>query len=246
METSPTPSDQSPNVFSGIPPNLATPLAIIIGAVIIAGAVLWGGNSLPSPNAPATGGQPVALDSSKVKTDGDPIIGEKNAPVTVAYWFDYQCPFCQRHETESLPQLIQDYVVTGQVKIVLKDFQFLGPDSQTAALAARAVWEVAPAKFYEWHMAVFAAQDAENGGWGSEADILALTRTIAGIDTVKVKALMSNKASEYQKEIDADKAEGASLGVSGTPAMIIGTQAISGAVPYAQIKAAVEAALAAK
>jgi len=51
----------------------------------------------------------------------------------VAYWFDYQCPYCRRVEENVLPQLIAEHVDRGNVKIVFKDFQFLGPDSQTAA-----------------------------------------------------------------------------------------------------------------
>lgn len=185
------------------------------------------------------------VDISKVKITGQPFIGKANAPATIAYWYDYQCPFCKRSEEDAIPQLIADYVKTGKVKLVYKDFQFLGPDSQTAGLAGRAVWEVAPDKFSEWHKAMYDKQDNENSGWGSRADILALTKSL-GIDSAKVDKLMTTKADEYQKAMASDKAEGSGFGVSGTPSFIIGKQLIVGAQPYSSLKVAIDEALKSK
>ncbi|MBI3535309.1 MAG: thioredoxin domain-containing protein, partial [Deltaproteobacteria bacterium] len=212
---------------------LSIPIAIIIAGILIAGAVLIGtkGGSYPSvATSPQqqTATQPSAstVDIAKVKIAGRPFIGNPNAPVIIAYWFDYQCPFCKRFETDVMPQLITDYVKTGKVKIVYKDFQFLGQDSQTAGIVAHAVWEVAPDKFYQWHKAMYDKQDNENSGWGNKDDILALTKTILGADASKIAQLMLSKQAEYQKIIDEDKAEGGSFGVSGTPSVIVGKQMI--------------------
>ena len=90
----------------------------------------------------------VPPDSAKVAAAGEPFIGDDKAPVVMAYWYDYQCPFCRQNEESVLPRLIKDYVDTGKVKVVFKDFAFLGPDSQTAGYAARAVWQTTPDKFY--------------------------------------------------------------------------------------------------
>ena len=73
------------------------------------------------------------VDVADVKTDGEPFIGDEKAPAVMAYFFDYQCPYCRQEELQVLPQLITDYVKSGKLRIVFKDFQFLGPDSQTAA-----------------------------------------------------------------------------------------------------------------
>ena len=77
----------------------------------------------------------------------------------MAYWFDYQCPYCKQEEESVFPQLEKDYIDTGKLKIVFKDFAFLGPDSDVASRAARAVWAVAPDKFRDWHKAMFDHQD---------------------------------------------------------------------------------------
>ncbi len=228
--------------------NLSIPMAIVVAGILIAGAVFFGlrgnnGSDTVAGVAPQQQ-QPIGqtADITKVKTAGEPFVGNPNAPVVVAEWFDYQCPFCKRFESDAVAQLMTDYIKTGKVKLVFKDFQFLGPDSQAAGLAARAIWEVAPDKFYDWHEAMFENQDSENSGWGSRADILALAKSL-GIDSVKVGDLMTSKATEYQKEMDADKAEGSAFGINGTPGTIIGKQLISGAQPYSAVKQLVDLAL---
>ena len=195
-------------------------------------------------------GQPPApaatADIDKVSTAGVPFIGKADAPVVLAYWFDYQCPYCRQLEMTVMPQLVKDYVDTGKLKILFKDFAFLGPDSVTAGFAARAVWETAPDKFYDWHKAMFDHQDEENAGWGNKDDIIALTKTIPGIDAAKVEQLMTDHATEYQKAIDADDAEGSGMGIDGTPGVVIGKQAIVGSRPYEEFKSAVDDELKAK
>ncbi len=224
------------------------PLSIVVAGVLIAGAVFYSNSARPSTVGVGQGNpsqqQPTAqaADISKVKTAGNPFIGNPNAPVTMAYWYDYQCPFCKRTEQTVMPSLINDYVKTGKVKIVYKDFQFLGEDSQTAGLAERAVWEVAPDKFYQWHSAMYEKQDNENSGWGNRADILAIVKSL-GIDDGKVGQLMTSKAAEYQKAMDADKAEGGAMGITGTPGTIIGKQLIEGAQPYAVFKQVIDLTL---
>ncbi len=224
-----------------------TPISVVLAGVLIGGAVLWG-NTHPSA-APATGvaattQQPAApmVDVSKVKTAGEPFIGNPNARITIAYWFDYQCPFCKQNEQNTMPQIITDYVNTGKAKIVFKDFEFLGPDSQTLGQTGRAVWEVAPDKFYQWHKAVYDNSGTENTGWATAAKIRSITEGVLGVATTnQVLALVASKGSEYQKAMDADKAEGSAFGINGTPGFIIGKQLVSGAQPYAQLKAAIDA-----
>ncbi len=222
------------------------PVAVLLGAVLISGSIFYSTKQFISKgagyqqgvvSAPTAQTQPPAqaqaqpADISKVKQSGQPSTGNPNAKVTIAYWFDYQCPFCKKFETDVMPKLMSDYVQTGKVRVVFKDFQFLGQDSQTAGLASHAVWETAPEKFYEWHRSIYGKQDNENSGWGSKDDIIALTKTIPGIDANKVSQLMESKKAEYQKDMDANKAEGSGFGVSGTPSVIIGNQLVVGAQP---------------
>ena len=239
---------QSMEPETSLQSKISTPIAIVIAGVIIAGAVIWGtSRSATAPtqvaNSPQEQTAP-AVDSTKVNTTGNPVIGNVNAALTIAYWYDYQCPFCKQNEEIAMPQLVKDYVDTGKAKVVFKDFQFLGEDSQTLGQYSRAVWAVAPDKFYKWHKFVYDNQGTENTGWATQTKIRSLTTGVLGAsDTAKVEQLVKTNGGAYQKQMDADKAEGTGDGVNGTPAMIIGKQLVSGAVPYAQIQAAVETAL---
>jgi protein-disulfide isomerase len=224
----------------------ATPIAVLLGGIIIAGAVYFSNTNSAQktanqPSRPATAA--VAADASKVKIAGEPVLGNVNAPITIAYWYDYQCPFCKKNEQEAMPQIIKEYVDTGKAKIVFKDFQFLGADSQTLGQYSRAVWEAAPNSFYDWHKAVYENSGTENTGWATQEKIMSITTQALGKSTAaKVAELVTTKGVEYQKLMDADKAEGTSFGINGTPGFIIGKQLVSGAQPYAQLKAAIDAA----
>ncbi len=187
--------------------------------------------------------QPVAssVDISKVKINGNPFVGNANALVVIASFEDYQCPFCKKVEQEAMSQIMTDYVNTGKVKIVYKDYAFLGADSQTLGQWARAVWAVAPNKFGAWHKAMFDNQGQENTGWATHEKIISITSTAIGsVDANKASQLVASNGGEYLRAMEADKAEGTSLGVNGTPGTIIGKQLISGAQPYSAFKVAID------
>ncbi|MBU2103976.1 thioredoxin domain-containing protein [Patescibacteria group bacterium] len=226
-----------------------TPIAVVLGCVIIAVAIAFGqGGTKNAPND----GQAMAVDIKDVDTDSSPYVGEKNAPVVMAVWYDYQCPFCKQFELGTTAEVYENYVKDGKVKIVFKDFQFLDEysknpermeDSMTAAVFGRAVWDAYPDRFYDWFRAMAEAQDDEFDGFGDYASIEALTRTISGIDGDRVIKLVSDKRAEYEAAIAADRAEGQALGINGTPSLIIGTTLLSGAQPYDAVKALIDAEL---
>ena len=222
---------------------LSVPKAIIINGIIIGASIIiaaafvmhgpfkqaTGTATTPSAGQP----QPVAANIKDVKLSGEPFIGNPKAPVTVAYWSDYQCPYCKKFETTSFQNVLKDYVASGKVTIVFKDYAFLGPDSTTAALYERAVWDLYPTQFLSWREAMYNAQDDENSGFGNEASVVKLTATVSGIDAAKVQHQVATKKDDYQKMIDADRAEGLNFGIEGTPSFITGKQLIPGFIPYA-------------
>ncbi len=222
-------------------------ICIVAAATVLLGGFNKSGNSVADNTQ--TQGQPTAqtVDVSKVKIAGQPFVGSANAPVVIAFWSDYQCPFCKKVESEVMGQVYNDYVATGKAKIVYKDYEFLGTDSQTLGQFARAVWAVAPDKFWQWHKAMFENQGTENTGWATHAKIMSITTAAIGAgDAAKADALATSHAADYQKAMDADKTEGTSFGIQGTPATIIGKQFINGAQPYSAFKAAIDQVLAGK
>lgn len=220
-----------------------TPIAVLLAAVIIAFALFYGHGGTGGSDNKGAGGA-AAVDVKDIKTDGLPYIGDKGAPNTMVLFFDYQCPFCKQFEETVTPKLVDTYVKTGKLKIVFKDFQFLGNDSMDAAVFGRALWESQPDKFYDWYVAMFDKQDDEGDqGFGDLASVEQLAGTISGIDVAKVDALVKSKRADYEKAIMADRTEGASLGINGTPTIVIGDQLLTGMSPdqyYAAISAAIE------
>jgi len=228
------------------------PGAILLAGVIIAVGLFFGLSGKSSAGAQAQPSK-VTVNVKDVNMTNEPFIGKADAPLTMAYWSDYQCPYCKAVDIGGVPQipiepsfptLIKDYVDTGKLKIVFKDFAFLGKDSITDAEYARAIWALYPDKYYAWREAMFKAQDEEGDqGFGDAATVDALTKKISGLDITAIHANIATNKSKYDAAIQADTAEGAKFGVQGTPGFVIGTQSIDGAVPPAQFKSAIDSQL---
>ncbi len=216
--------------------NLYTPLAIVLAGVII-GAFVMVGLSTSSGGGAPIGGQPLPeVDIADVNIAGRPFIGSADAPVTLAYWADHSCGFCAQFETQTLPSIVSQYVDTGQLKVVFKSYAFLGPDSTLAALWEEAVWELYPARHFEWRAATYRAHGQGSG----EEHLVSVTSSVSGIDVARVQELVAQKGDEYQARVDADKAEGTAFGIQGTPGFITGKTLIPGALPLSDFNAAID------
>lgn len=231
---------------------LYVPVSIIVAALIIGGGLYFGLSNNGGTQGGTQPGQPIAdVNIKDVKLTDEPFIGKADAPVVMAFWSDFQCPFCKAFETGGVPQittpaampdLVKNYVNTSKLKIVFKDFAFLGNDSTTAAEYARAIWDLYPAQYFAWRTAMYKAQDAEGDtGFGNAASIDKLIKgSFPQMDSAKVKAQVASKKAAYDAAIAADRAEGSSMGVNGTPGFIVGKTLISGAEGYAAFTAAID------
>ena len=88
---------------------------------------------------PNSGDDSKTLTESKLIQNGSPIIGNPSAPITILEWGDYQCTYCYKFHTSTLNSIKQDFIETGKVKLVFKDFPLNGPDSILAAEAGSGV-----------------------------------------------------------------------------------------------------------
>lgn len=228
------------------------PAAVIVAGLLIAGAVFWNG----SRPAPTPGGDTVATDIKNVKTEGEPFIGNPNAPVVIAFWSDFQCPYCKAFEVGGVPQIptppafpeiLKNYVNTGKVKIVFKDVVFLSPrmgmDSLTAVLYGQSVWKLYPNQYLAWREAMLVSQDEEGGGFGNAASIDKLNTTIAGIDATKVAEDVKANTDAYSQKAGETTAEAQKLGIQATPSFIINDQLVEGAQPFAQFQSVIDSLL---
>ena len=222
---------------------------ILFGILVIVIAIVWALHKPPQVAPTLSAGPtnqigPPGVSIDQVKTAGEPFIGNPDAPVTIAYWYDYQSVFCKQDEENVVPEIVQNYVTAGKVKIVFKDFASIGPDSETLAIVARAVFDVAPDKFYDWHKAIFAVQGKENSGWATKSEVMSVTAQVLGADaTTQVSSLITSRLTIYENEIAADKTEGESLGTGGTPSMVIGNQLFVGPKPYRVVASSLDGIL---
>jgi len=93
----------------------------------------------------------------KLLEDDDAVLGDPNAPVTIIEFSDFQCSFCARFHSQTLPQIKSQYIDTGKVKLIYRDFPLhsIHPDAQKAAEAAECAGD--QGKYYEYHDLLFSS-----------------------------------------------------------------------------------------
>jgi protein-disulfide isomerase len=142
-----------------------------------------------------------------------PTLGRADAPVTLVEFSDYQCPFCQRFFATTFPALLKDYIETGRLRYVFRDYPLeMHPNARKAAEAAHCAGE--QGKYWEMHAALFQHQQAL-----ALAQLAEHARTV-GIDGATFDACLSS--GRYAARVDRGLADGAAAGVRGTPGFIVG------------------------
>jgi protein-disulfide isomerase len=187
---------------------------------------------LTAENVKSSAGEPEQPAAVKVDVGAAPVLGPRNAPVTIVEWSDFQCPFCGRVEP-TLHQLREEY--KGKVRFAWKNQPLsFHPNAMPAAEAAMAAHE--QGKFWEFHDELFKRQEELSP---------ALYESIAtklGLDLNKFRA--SIESHRHGAQIQADMAAGAALGAGGTPTFFINGKKLVGAQPIDQFKQIIDAELA--
>ncbi len=199
----------------------------------------YGSGSEPGSVAPPSGNAPSAqvVDVSKVSFDGEPSSGNPDAKVTVIEYSDYECPFCSKFFSESYGKLKAEYIDTGKINFVFKDFPLGFHDKAIPAAAAAncVLRDLGDEKYFEMHDTIFSNQRSLS------VSNLKKWATDLGMNSDNYDSCIVD--SSILDEISADLAEGSQLGVSGTPSFFINGKLIVGAQPYSVIKAEIESAL---
>ncbi len=209
----------------------------LVLAVLAAGGRIGGvGSASASPSpSPAAAASPAA---SAAITGAAPVLGDPAAPVLVEIWADYQCPYCGALSHVIEPALERDYVESGKIRLVYRDFSFLGTESTEAAAAA--VCAGRQDAYWRYHDLLFASQQGENQGAFAAANLVSLAK-YAGLDTQAFVTCMSDPA--IRTAIDAETAQGRALGVASTPTLRLvgpmGTKIVKGLTTLAVIDAAI-------
>lgn len=152
--------------------------------------------------------------AADITIDGAPFLGDENAIVTMVEYSDYQCPFCSRHAKQVMPKLVQNYVESGKLKIVMREnpIESIHPAAKGASQAALCARD--QGKYWEMHDVLF-----DNQRQLSITNLKAYGANL-GLDTAKFDACLDD--GKYEQQVKDDLASGRALGVRGTPAFVLG------------------------
>ncbi len=184
-----------------------------------------------------------------LEATGAGVLGNAKARIAIIEFSDYQCPFCRRYFRTTMPKLVKNYVDTGKVKYVLRDFPLtsIHPEAFAAAVAARCAGD--QGKYKEMHDRFFAKQATlRQADWNAHAKAV-------GLELGDFEACMESK--RHEAAVRADMEAGIAAGVRGTPTFFIGPldadgttmragNIVTGAQPYRVFQRALDSLLAAK
>lgn len=170
--------------------------------------------------------------------DTDNIFGSENATVTIVEFSDFQCPYCGNFYRTTEQQIKQEYIETGQVKIIYKHFPLaIHNNAQKAAEAAECAKDIGGDEvFWQMHDKLF-----ENNQFLS-TDKLKIYSAQLNINSSDFNSCLDTGA--MADRVSSDMQEGKSLGVTGTPAFFVNGKSIEGAQPFDVFKKAIDAELA--
>jgi len=181
-------------------------IPVIIG--IIAGALLSSYLEAESKSD--------SLTASKLIEGGSPIMGSPNAPITILEWGDYQCTFCYKFHQSTLDIINENFVKTGKVKIVFKDFPLNGPDSLLAAEAAHCAQD--QEKYWQYHDELYDNWGGERTGWVTRESLDKFATTV-NLDLDKFNKCLDDH--KYQSKVMSLHEFGKEIGIDATPSFLV-------------------------
>ncbi len=237
---------------SGIRINLfiSTPQAILIGSLIIALAILINGGiikikgvtttsntaqvaqvpSIPSqPNQQAPQAAPPGNTGSvKVEVSDAPVLGDKNAKLTLIEFSDYECPFCKRSFDQLLPEFKKNYIDAGKLKLVYRNlplpFHQNAHKEAEAALCARD--QGGDSTYFKYHDQIFTK--TTSNGTGLVLDQLPVIAGNLGLNVSQFQSCLDT--GKYKDYVDKDIAYATKVGANGTPTWFLGKSSPSGTI----------------
>lgn len=197
------------------------------------------GAAIGAPSPAAAAPRPTAPSAPTVDVeallDDDTVKGDPDAPVTIIEWSDFECPFCARFYSQTLSQIDEQYIKTGKVKLVYRDFPLsFHANAQKSAEAAECAGE--QGKYWEMHDLLF-----ESGVAGGVPAFKRYAQQL-GLNTGEFNECLDS--GSMAGEVRKDMSDGQAAGVSGTPGFIVNGKLISGAQPFSVFQQAIEAELA--
>ena len=156
------------------------------------------------------------LTPQMLMQNGSPLLGDANAKITIVEFGDYQCTYCHLFHENTKDALLQQYVNTGKVNFVFRDFPLNGPDSVLAAEAAYCAGD--QDKYWQYHDELYKNWAGEKTGWVNQKSLDKFATTV-GLDLDKFDKCISDK--KYDQKVTDNYNFGQKIGIDGTPSFII-------------------------
>jgi len=156
------------------------------------------------------------LTSTKLIENGSPFMGNTNAPITILEWGDYQCTFCYKFHQNTLDIINEDFIKTGKVKIIFKDFPLNGLDSKLAAEASYCAQD--QEKYWKYHDELYKNWGGERTGWITRESLTKFAE-IVEIDVEKFNKCLDDH--KYENKVDLLYEFGKEIGIDATPSFLV-------------------------
>lgn len=173
------------------------------------------------PARPAGRTRPTKV-TNPINIGGYPSMGEKDAPVTMVEFSDYQCPFCRRHTINTLPRIKADFIKTGKLRYVFVDNAILShKQAPKASEAAHCAGE--QDRYWDMHAHLF-----ENQRRIRQLENLPVFAKELGLDEAAFNACLTS--GRHKDRVDAGHKMGIAIGATGTPSFVIGKTRADGMI----------------
>ncbi len=247
--------------------NKSVSLVILLAAILVSGSLVYFGTNFFNSNKIKTaviqglsefvqnGPEAYEDDGTKIAptedtasnddidmeaaSDDDPVLGDADAPVTIVEFSDYECPYCGRFFSDTHSLIKEQYIDTGKVKLVFRDFPLdFHAGAMPAAEAANCVREqLGDEGYFEMHDAIFSNQ----GMLQDPAKGLVEAAGKLGVNMEEFNTCFNG--DRYKTEILKDMNDGQSYGITGTPSFLINGQLLVGAQPFSAFQKIIDAEL---
>ena len=226
------------------PPRRSNKKAIVVGIVLA--VVIIGGSAIaflpvpqdnPKPSTQNNEFDDIFKKLTQPVVQNASALGSDKANITIVEFGDYKCQYCARFHRETKSQLIDNFVDTGQVKFMFKDFVVNDrPLDKQSTLAARASYCAADqGKYWQYHDEVYDNSKGEEVGWVTKEILNQFAQNVQVSDLMKFSECVDSQ--KYNDVVAQNNELARSLGVSATPTFLVIKQGkqpegIVGAQPY--------------
>ncbi len=158
----------------------------------------------------------VLFGKKNLMENGSPILGDPSAPITILEWGDYQCTFCYRFHQSSLNIILEEYIDSGKINLVFKDFPLNGADSILGAEATYCAGD--QGKYWAFHNELYSNWAGERTGWINYDSLNQFAKSV-NLELDEFTTCLDEHKYK-QKVLELEKF-GKEIGIDATPSFLI-------------------------